>query len=114
MRSEGLMRQAGRARLVPLPRALRAASLAVALVCVVLFACTSPRAQTGFKRDVGREMLKDIKRDIRENYYDPTYRGKDLDAHFKAAEDLLSKAETTEQVYAVVAQALMDFDDSHL
>jgi carboxyl-terminal processing protease len=59
-------------------------------------------------------MLKDIKRDVREHYYDPTFRGKDLDAHFKAAEELIGRAETTEQVYAVVAQALMDFGDSHL
>jgi carboxyl-terminal processing protease len=59
-------------------------------------------------------MLKDIKRDIREHYYDPTFRGKDLDAHFKAAEEMIGRAETTEQVYAVIAQALMDFGDSHL
>jgi C-terminal processing protease CtpA/Prc len=86
------------------------------LLAALLLACapTGARAQVGFRRDVGREMLKDIKRDMRENYYDPTFRGKDLDAHFRAAEEMLSKAETTEQVYAVVAQALMDFDDSHL
>ena len=99
-------------------RARRAASLlSSAAALLLLLAAAAPRgalAQIGFSRGVGREMLKDIKRDLKENYYDPTFRGKDLDAHFKAAEELIAKAETTEQVYAVVAQALMDFDDSHL
>ncbi|MDT7779182.1 MAG: hypothetical protein QOC99_1694 [Acidobacteriota bacterium] len=108
MRTGGEWAAAG-ARLLP-----RALMLAGALVCVLAATATSARAQISFSRAVGREMLKDIKRDIKENYYDPTFRGKDLDAHFKAAEELIAKAETTEQVYAVVAQALMDFDDSHL
>jgi C-terminal processing protease CtpA/Prc len=95
-------------------RARRLLARALTMLCVLAVMTATARAQIGFSRAVGREMLKDIKRDIKENYYDPTFRGKDLDAHFKAAEELIEKAETTEQVYAVVAQALMDFDDSHL
>jgi carboxyl-terminal processing protease len=97
------------------PQNLRRATLCAAvLLCALSVTATTARAQISFSRAVGRGMLKDIKRDIKENYCDTTFRGKDLDAHFKAAEDLIAKAETTEQVYAVVAQALMDFDDSHL
>ncbi|HEX8355093.1 MAG TPA: S41 family peptidase [Pyrinomonadaceae bacterium] len=104
------------------PRRLRVRGRAAALgasaaALLLLLAAAAPHAahaQIGFSRGVGREMLKDIKRDIRENYYDPSFRGKDLDAHFKAAEEMIARAETTEQVYAVVAQALMDFGDSHL
>lgn len=86
---------------------------ATLLLCAAFLA---PRAsgQISFSRGVGREMLKDIKRDLKDKYYDPTFRGKDLDAHFKAAEELIERAETTDQVYTVVAQSLMDFDDSHL
>ena len=98
------------------PRQLRAlaASVAAALLLVALAPPRDARAQIGYSRGVGREMLKDIKRDLKEHYYDPTFRGKDLDAHFQAAEEMIGRAETTEQVYAVVAQALMDFGDSHL
>jgi carboxyl-terminal processing protease len=91
-----------------------AASVAAALLLLAAAPPRRARAQIGYSRSVGREMLKDIKRDIRENYYDPAFRGKDLDAHFKAAEEMVGRAETTEQVYAVIAQALMDFGDSHL
>ena len=96
---------------------LRSLSFAAAvLLCAGAAALKAPEAsaQIAYSRGVGREMLKDIKRDIKENYYDPTFHGKDLDKHFKAAEDMLSRAETTDQVYTVVAQSLMDFEDSHL
>jgi len=93
-------------------RSLVVAALLLCLAVVLLAPAAS--AQISLSRGAGREMLKDIKRDMKENYYDPTFRGKDLDAHFKAAEDLIAQAETTDQVYTVVAQALMDFDDSHL
>jgi carboxyl-terminal processing protease len=84
--------------------------LSVAIVLPVPLAS----AQIGLSRDAGRGMLQDIKRDIKQHYYDATFRGKDLDAHFKAAEEMIARAETTDQVYTVVAQSLMDFDDSHL
>jgi C-terminal processing protease CtpA/Prc len=87
---------------------------ALLLGAVVLFLAPQARGQISFSRGVGREMLKDIKRDLKDYYYDPTFRGKDLDAHFKAAEDLIAQAQTTDQVYTIVAQALMDFEDSHL
>ena len=97
------------------PLQLRALAESVAAALLLLAAVPrGAHAQIGYSRGVGREMLKDIKRDIKENYYDPTFRGKDLDAHFKAAEEMIGRAETTEQVYAVIAQALMDFGDSHL
>lgn len=89
-------------------------AVAIALVCVLLLLPARVFGQVSFSRSVGREMLKDIRRDMKENYYDSSFHGKDLDAHFRAAEEMLAKAETTEQVYAIVAQALMDLDDSHL
>ncbi len=90
--------------------------IAVLQMGALIFAFAAPlvRGQGSSSRGVGREMLKDIKRDMKEHYYDPTFRGKDLDAHFKAAEDLIAQAETTDQVYTIVAQSLMDFEDSHL
>jgi carboxyl-terminal processing protease len=89
---------------------------ALLLGAAIAFAFLAPaaNAQISLSRGVGRQMLKDIKRTMKENYYDPTFHGKDLDAHFKAAEDFIAKAETTDQVYTIIAQSLMEFDDSHL
>ena len=85
-----------------------------ALLLALAFVAPSANAQISLSRGVGRQMLKDIKRDLKEYYYDPSFRGKDLETHFKAAEDSLAKAETTDQVYTMVAQSLMEFEDSHL
>ncbi|MGI8788569.1 MAG: S41 family peptidase [Pyrinomonadaceae bacterium] len=61
----------------------------------------------------GREILDVIKRDIAKNYYDPTFRGKDLDSIFKTAEDRVNQATAIGQILGIVAQTLMQFDDSH-
>jgi hypothetical protein len=80
-----------------------------------LFIAASASAQTiGFERDRGREMLNVIKNDIKRNYYDATFHGIDVDARFKAAEEKIKQASTVGQIQAVIAQALVDFNDSHL
>jgi C-terminal processing protease CtpA/Prc len=83
---------------------------------LVAFAPSRPRAQnlSSIDRDRGRAMLETLKGDIKKNYYDPTFHGVDLDAHFSAAEEKIKQATSLSQVYAIVEQALMDFDDSHL
>ena len=44
------------------------------------------RAQNlDYERTRGKEILEQLKRDITKNYYDPTFRGKDLDAIFSRA-----------------------------
>jgi carboxyl-terminal processing protease len=64
-------------------------------------------------RDRGRAMLKDIKEDIKSNYYDSTYRGMDLDARFAAAEEKMKQATSLGQVFGIIAQAVVDLNDSH-
>ncbi len=39
-----------------------------------------------------RTMLQEIQKEIRKSYYDPSFRGLDLDAHFKRANDKLEQA----------------------
>src|SRR2546425_2580746 len=88
----------------------------LAVACVALFGAVVQPAlsQTAsFERAQGREMLNAIKSDIRKGYYDPTFRGKDLDAHFKAAEEKIGQAPSMGYILAIIAQALIDFDDSH-
>jgi C-terminal processing protease CtpA/Prc len=64
-------------------------------------------------RDRIRQMLTTIKADLKKYYYDPTFRGIDLDAHFKTAEEKALRSTTLTQAYRVIAQALRDFNDSH-
>ena len=68
----------------------------------------------GFERERGRQMLSVIKEDIKKNYYDPKFHGIDLDARFKAAEEKIKQANSVGQVQAIIAQVLVDFNDSHL
>ncbi len=76
---------------------------------------TSAQAQgnIGFERSRGRDMLKTIKDDIKKNYYDPNFRGIDLEARFKTADEKIQQANSLNQIFSIIAQALLDFDDSH-
>lgn len=64
-------------------------------------------------RDRGVTMLRWLKDELKKNYYDPNFRGMDVDARFKTAEDKLKQATSLGQVMTIIAQALMDLDDSH-
>jgi len=68
---------------------------------------------SSFDRDRARTMLNVIKADIKKNYYDPTFRGIDIDARFKEAEEKINKATSQGQLLGIIAQALLDFGDSH-
>jgi C-terminal processing protease CtpA/Prc len=59
-------------------------------------------------------MLKLIKDDLKKNYYDESFRGIDLDKRFAAADEKMKAADSLGQIFGIVAQVLMDFDDSHL
>lgn len=58
-------------------------------------------------------LLDEMKGIIKENYYDPKFHGIDLDARFKAAEERIKTLEYNWQMYRVLVQVLMDFNDSH-
>jgi C-terminal processing protease CtpA/Prc len=67
-----------------------------------------------YERQSGREMLRAVRADIEKYYYDASYRGIDIQARFKEAEEKIKKASTNGQIYGIIAQVLLDFDDSHL
>lgn len=95
----------------------RSAIFAVALVWgwLALLAVPPTDAQPGlkFQRDRGQAMLRVVRDDIRKNYFDPQFRGMDLEAAFAAAERKIAVAESNGQIFAAIAQAVMDLDDSH-
>ena len=61
-----------------------------------------------------KDMLKVIKSDIKSHYFDPEYKGIDLEAKFQAAAEKLSGATSTGQALGIIAQTVIDFNDSHL
>jgi carboxyl-terminal processing protease len=61
----------------------------------------------------GLKMLKTVKQQIEENYYDPNFHGLDLDARFAEAEARIKTATTQGQVIGIIAQAVVDLNDSH-
>ncbi len=93
----------------------RAASLGLlAVVCALLCAALPARAQSlSLDRDRCRGMLQTIKEDLKKNYYDPTFRGMNLDERFKQADEKLKAATDRGQMFAIIAQVLIEFDDSH-
>lgn len=64
-------------------------------------------------RERGKEMLQTIKESLKELYYDPKFRGIDVDARFKEAEKQINAATSTWQINSTIAQVLLEFDDSH-
>ena len=86
------------------------------LLLIIVLACTQPvwpQSLSGQDRDRGLIMLKAARDDIRKNYYDPELRGIDLDARIKAAEARIKQAKSNGEVFGIIAQVLMDFNDSH-
>lgn len=93
--------------------------LMIVVAIVICFLITPPlvvlpaQPDLNFQRERGRIMLKTIKDDLKKNYYDPTYRGMDVEARFKTADEKMKTAESVGQVFGIIAQVLLDLDDSH-
>jgi carboxyl-terminal processing protease len=67
------------------------------------------------KRDIsrGREMLSMIKSMLEENYYDPNFHGMDLKTRFKTAEERIKTAKSNGEINSIIAQVLVELNDSH-
>jgi carboxyl-terminal processing protease len=63
--------------------------------------------------DRGHSMLSAVKEDLKKNYYDANYHGMDLDARFKAADDKIKQATSVGHIFGIIAQTLLDLNDSH-
>jgi C-terminal processing protease CtpA/Prc len=66
-----------------------------------------------FQRDRARVILSTVKDDLKKNYYDPNFHGMDVEARFSAADAKIRGAESVGQLFGIIAQALIDLNDSH-
>lgn len=93
---------------------MRVKLLASSLMLLSLIVATSAQSlPIGLERERGRTMLNAAKSDLKKNYYDPTFRGLDIDAHFKKAEERIAKATHQNEIFGIIAETLVDLNDSH-
>ncbi len=90
----------------------------LALVLFALLSGMSPKSYgqkppSSLDRERSHAMLQTVKDDLKKNYYDVSYHGIDIEARFKAADEKLKQAASLGQLFGIIAQALIDLDDSH-
>jgi C-terminal processing protease CtpA/Prc len=61
----------------------------------------------------GQEMLKTIQADLEKHYYDPSFRGMDVAARFRRADERIKGANSNAEILGIIAQVLLELDDSH-
>src|SRR5258708_2821489 len=83
-------------------------------ILIILLTVSVPAQDLKYERFRNEQMLKMIIEDLRNNYYDPHFKGIDLDAKYKSSSEKIEKAVSLGQMSGTVAQFLADFDDSHL
>lgn len=64
-------------------------------------------------RSRGINMLNDIKDVIKRRYYDKNYKGIDIDERFEVAKDKIKTLDHNWQIFRVIAQVVLEFNDSH-
>ncbi len=89
-------------------------SISLCLTVIVGLFSTGLAQDVKYERERHREMLGSIQNDVKNNYYDPNLKGIDIEAKYKTAVEKINKAETIGQMSGIIAQFLLDFDDSHL
>jgi C-terminal processing protease CtpA/Prc len=94
---------------------LQIAPVAAVLGAAFLAGMHSASAQSldSIERQRAVSMLKLVRDDLKKNYYDATYHGVDVDGRFKVAEDKLKQAASLGQAFGIIAQAVIDLNDSH-
>lgn len=87
--------------------------LAHAVAAQVFIDTIESPADAKLNRSRGLNMLDETKKVVEKEYYDKMFRGIDLDARFKIAAERIKKLNTNAQIFRVIAQVLLDFNDSH-
>ena len=72
-----------------------------------------PSRLSSFDRGNSLSMLKMIKEDLTKNYYDPAYRGVEVEQVFTDAAERLKAAANVGEASAILADTLLRLDDSH-
>jgi C-terminal processing protease CtpA/Prc len=88
-------------------RVLAASCLAVSL------AATAVAQSIAVDRQRGEQMLDQIREDLVEHYYDPTFHGIDLDDLIERARQRINTAQSIGEIFGLLAGVCLDLHDSH-
>jgi carboxyl-terminal processing protease len=77
------------------------------------FTCPADAQVSGADRSAAIGMLEITKDEIKKNYYDPAYKGVDIDFVFEQAKERMKAAPTRDALMMIIAQSVIAFDDSH-
>ena len=90
-------------------------SMTVLLLAVALSVPTAALAQELNRVDRERvlAMLNNLRSELKKNYFDPNYKGIDMETRFKQAEEKARQAKSLGQAVSEVAWALDGLNDSH-
>ena len=84
------------------------------LLIIITFQSAKSQSYDRIEKERMKSILNNIKGDIKKNYYDSQFHGIDIEAKFEKAEERLDQVKSVDQAFSVIAQTLMDFNDSHL
>jgi carboxyl-terminal processing protease len=73
----------------------------------------APRSISNFDRGASLTMLRQIKVDLKEHYYDATFRGMDVEKVFAEAEQKVRNGATLNENIGTITEVLMRLNDSH-
>ena len=65
----------------------------------------------GHERADAHRMLRVLKEEIQKNFYDPNFRGVDIEARFKEAEARIEQAQSQGQLNAIIGAFSLEFDE---
>ena len=87
----------------------------ILLLTLVLLAVPTSSAQKANTLEIEywRDVLRHVERELKQNYYDPTFNGVDIDSSFKAAAEKMKNAESMAHLKSIVAEVLLDLNDKH-
>lgn len=92
---------------------MRPPVLAVLSLAAILAQQAPPNSISNYDRGASLTMLKQVKFDLKDNYYDTAFRGMDVDKAFAEAEERIRNAGTVNQTIAAIAELMMRLNDSH-
>lgn len=75
--------------------------------------CAGDKKYATISDDQAREMLDLVEADIKENYYDPSFHGLNLDKRFEEARRRIAAAQSEDEAFLSIASAVAALNDSH-
>jgi C-terminal processing protease CtpA/Prc len=94
-------------------RSLMACILLAGFLPVISLSPAQGQTITKIDKDRGKMMLNVIKDDLKKNYYDNKYHGMDIETRFNIAEGKIDEVQSIGQIFGIIAQVLLDLNDSH-